>query len=65
MADEVTAAILFRLSRDRQARPQQDPADLGTAFGLDMSLDPACEPPPADEPEEPGWLERLGLKPPR
>lgn len=43
------------------ARPAQgdDPADLGTAFGLDMSMTdpPADAPPPAER--RPGWVRRL------
>lgn len=44
------------------ARPaQDDPADLGTAFGLDMSLiEGAAEPAPPPEPRPRGWAERLG-----
>ncbi|HLL11768.1 MAG TPA: hypothetical protein VK570_11960 [Rubrivivax sp.] len=42
--------------------PQSDPADLGTAFGLDMSLDPDWGEPqapaaPAARPR--GWVRRL------
>ena len=40
-----------------------DPADLGTAFGLDMSMDSALhEPPPAPSEPETGWAQRLGLR---
>ncbi|MBC7939671.1 MAG: hypothetical protein H7Z19_07895 [Chitinophagaceae bacterium] len=43
---------------------QHDPADLGTAFGLDLSLrlygnnddTPACDPRPAKR--SPGWVQR-------
>ncbi len=46
--------------RFAERAPQDDPADLGTAFGLDMSLDPDwAEPaaPPVARP--PGWVQRL------
>ena len=42
--------------------PQNDPADQGTAFGLDMSLDPAwAESLPASIPRARpfGWVQRL------
>jgi hypothetical protein len=45
---------------DRSRR--EDPADLGTAFGLDMSLDPSwAEPEPAAPPASrtPSWVQRL------
>lgn len=39
-----------------------DLADLGTAFGLDMSLqERASEPPPARPEPGAGWAQRLGL----
>ncbi len=43
---------------------QDDPADLGTAFGLDMSMiDDAPAPPPAPaERQTLGWAQRLGLR---
>ena len=42
-------------------RVPQDPADLGTAFGLDMSLDPdwAASPAAAPVARPPGWVQRL------
>ena len=42
--------------------PQNDPADLGTAFGLDMSLDPdwgESHAPSAPAPQPRGWVRRL------
>ena len=42
--------------------PQTDPADLGTAFGLDMSLDPDWAATPqvaAPVARPPGWVRRL------
>jgi hypothetical protein len=57
----------FAAWRASERQPQDDPADLGTAFGLDMSLnelvhEPASPPPPAPRP---GWMRRLaaGRKP--
>ena len=44
-------------------RPQDDPADLGTAFGLDLSLDELADDTspavasPMDGPD--GWMHRL------
>jgi hypothetical protein len=39
---------------------QDDPADLGTAFGLDMSLNELThEPPPATSERRVGWMQRL------
>lgn len=48
--------------RFAERAPQNDPADLGTAFGLDMSLDPDwTEPAPVSAPvaRPPGWVKRL------
>jgi hypothetical protein len=42
-----------------------DPADVGTAFGLDMSLDtlvPEDTPRSAPAADRPGWVERLALR---
>ena len=42
---------------------QADPADLGTAFGLDMSMmDSLNEPAALPVPRRPGWAQRLGLQ---
>ncbi len=45
-----------------RARPVQapalDPADCGTAFGLDLSIPSADTPPPATAPATTGWRER-------
>ncbi|MBU6260992.1 MAG: hypothetical protein KGL18_07800 [Burkholderiales bacterium] len=50
----------------QSARPvQDDPADLGTAFGLDLSLNELQhEPPPAPPPPErrTGWMRRLATR---
>jgi len=40
-----------------------DPADLGTAWGLDMSMvDSGAEPPALPSPRRRGWAQRLGLQ---
>ncbi len=45
-------------SADRPA-PDTDPADLGTAFGLEMSmLETAAEPAAASAGRRPAWLRR-------
>ena len=38
MAHAPHASILFRLNRVQQAPAEPDPADVGTAFGLELSL---------------------------
>jgi hypothetical protein len=62
MANAPHASILFRLGRARRPIPVvPEPADFGTAFGLEMSLgEPAPAPVPA---EMPRWLARLRSKP--
>lgn len=41
-----------------------DPADLGTAFGLDLSLNEMRHEPPAALPaaRQPGWMSRLAAR---
>lgn len=41
-----------------------DPADLGTAFGLDLSLNELQHEPPAPDPaaQRPGWMRRLATR---
>jgi hypothetical protein len=43
---------------------QDDPADLGTAFGLDLSLNELQHEPPAVQPlwRKPGWVQRLAAR---
>lgn len=50
----------------RNARPmEQDPADLGTAFGLDLSLNELyAEPIEEPEPARRGWIQRLARRRP-
>jgi hypothetical protein len=55
-----TTRKLFRLGRARSLPAELDPADLGTAFGLDMSLDQPDElPAAAPVPRRAGWLRWL------
>ena len=42
-----------------------DPADLGTAFGLDLSLNEIAHEPPvcvSPAPQRPGWVGRLTMR---
>lgn len=39
--------------------PDTDPADLGTAFGLDLSMSEGTPLPPASSKGQPGWVQRL------
>jgi hypothetical protein len=47
--------------RQGEARVADDPADVGTAFGLELTL--AAQTPPGTSPEpsarRPGWMQRL------
>lgn len=45
--------------RDEPAAPADDPADLGTAFGLDLSLQRAHESGSAPAETDTGWLPHL------
>ncbi len=62
------AATSNRWFQGRRANPQPvdtDPADLGTAFGLDLSLNEiAHEPPVSVAPglRQPGWVGRLTFR---
>jgi hypothetical protein len=65
MANAVTATRRFRRSRVRPAPSQPDFADFGTAFGLELSLQPA----PDDVPSAPqtrvrgaGWWRTLAAR---
>jgi hypothetical protein len=43
-----------------RAVPDDDAADMGTAFGLEMSLEPQALPAPdVDADARPGWIQRL------
>jgi len=57
-----TSRRWFGFRRSAERRSQDDPADLGTAFGLDLSLsglaeDAPAEPAPMDG--EQGWMRRV------
>ena len=39
--------------------PDTDPADLGTAFGLDLSMSEAAPVPPTSGEGRPDWAQRL------
>lgn len=57
-----TASLLSRFGRARRpAAP--DPADYGTAFGLDLSLQAAALAPPTKA--SGGWRQKLRLRPAR
>ena len=55
----------FGLWRAAERAPEDDPADLGTAFGLDLSLSemgdelPAA---PAAKANKSGWMQRMALR---
>jgi hypothetical protein len=62
MPKAVVTPRWFQRWRANAAAPGSDPADLGTAFGLDLSLhDPALAAPPAEPPaaHAQGWVRRL------
>ena len=58
-----TSRRWFGLRRAARRPAQDDPADLGTAYGLDLSLSemPDEEPPRATKPTagHEGWMQRL------
>lgn len=62
MSDAHSPSLLARWSRARRATPRaQDPADMGTAFGLEYSLDQGAanaNDPAGQAPVDPGWLQR-------
>lgn len=65
MADDTMPVRLIRGLRLRgAARPRPDFADYGTAFGLEMSLEP--DPPPREpapaQGRDPGWWARFGQR---
>jgi hypothetical protein len=66
MANPNTATRLFRRVRTRQVLPAQpDFADFGTAFGLDMAMQPAASEAvaPAQLPvRDGGWWRRLAAR---
>jgi hypothetical protein len=62
MADIHPPSLLARWTRARKATPRSlEPADMGTAFGMECTLDQAVVPgndANVAAPAEPGWLER-------
>jgi len=55
----------FGLWRAAERAPEDDPADLGTAFGLDLSLSELGDelpPPPPPMQGKAGWMQRLTLR---
>lgn len=65
MSKASTPPGLFQRLLTRPTPMLQDPADYGTCFGLDLSLDQASAGPaptaPADRPA-PGWMQRLSRR---
>jgi hypothetical protein len=63
MSKAVNTQRWFAAWRGASRPVQQDPADLGTAFGLDMSMmDAQHEEPPAAAERRAGWMQRLGWR---
>jgi len=63
MSKAVTPQRWFAGWRASRPPAQSDPADYGTAFGLELSLDDSAvdlPPPPADR--RPAWVRRLALR---
>lgn len=61
MADFSSAARFFGIGRSKARRDEPDAADLGTAFGLDLSLDSVDHGADADATlhDRTGWLRRF------
>jgi hypothetical protein len=65
MAKPETTSRWFSNWRMPTAVPEHDPADLGTAFGLDLSLEderPQPAAPVAPVARQPGWMSRLAAR---
>lgn len=63
MSSTLNSLLLMRLNRTRRSRRAPDPADMGTAFGLEYILDQAREDataaaPEAAAPRASPWLRR-------
>jgi len=63
MADDRSSSLLARWTRQRRSVPRKpDPADMGTAFGMEFILDQSLMLPaevmPVEPPQEPGWFDR-------
>jgi hypothetical protein len=60
MNDADTPNRWFQAWRSQPRTVPLDPADLGTAFGLDASFDaPHGAAHPSPNPVKPGWMQRL------
>jgi len=55
MASALNPLLLMRLARGRRAPRSPDPADMGTAFGLDYILDEAAKDMAAPEVVASAW----------
>lgn len=66
MNDPIRTAGLWQRLRSRPAAAAPDAADLGTCFGLEISLGPAADALPAAPARRlraPGWVQRLTSRP--
>jgi hypothetical protein len=66
MSNEATPSRWFSGWRMRETPVIDDPADMGTAFGLDMSFNEASHESKSAAPgadEQPGWVQRLTGRP--
>ena len=52
----------FAAWRASERQVQDDPADLGTAFGLDLSLNELVHEPVPAPAQRPGWMRRLASR---
>lgn len=64
MTESPAPSLLQRLARGRRAVREPEPADLGTAFGLEQTVEdtewaPRATPAPA---ERPGWWRRWSTR---
>lgn len=66
MSNDATPHRWFTGWRAREVQAVDDPADMGTAFGLDLSLNEIPHEPPAAASaaeRQPGWVQRLTGRP--
>jgi hypothetical protein len=64
MSQAPSSLRTFLLGRARRVPAVLDPADMGTCFGLEMTLDqPNVDAPPHDTPARP-WWQRLARRRP-
>ena len=65
MNKPITPNRWFAGWRMAQRSPYDDPADVGTAFGLDLSMEEGLPMAPAAKPavaRAPGWVQRIGMR---